>query len=59
VPVLTFFGWYVLGGIVLYFLYGMHNSQLAKGKWVASDDKLPVYPEDAPTGPDGKPTVRP
>ena len=29
--VLIFFGWYTLGGIVLYFLYGMHNSRLARG----------------------------
>jgi APA family basic amino acid/polyamine antiporter len=29
--VLIFFGWYVLGAIVLYFIYGMHNSRLAKG----------------------------
>jgi basic amino acid/polyamine antiporter, APA family len=29
--VLVFFGWYVLGAIVLYFIYGMHNSRLAKG----------------------------
>ena len=29
--VLVFFAWYVLGAIVLYFIYGMHNSRLAKG----------------------------
>jgi len=59
VPVLTFFGWYVLGGIVLYFLYGMHNSQLAKGHPVVADEELPYFPEDAPKDADGKPIVRP
>jgi basic amino acid/polyamine antiporter, APA family len=29
--VLKFFLWYMLGGVVLYFVYGMHNSRLAKG----------------------------
>jgi APA family basic amino acid/polyamine antiporter len=29
--VLVFFGWYTLGAIVLYFVYGMHNSRLYKG----------------------------
>jgi APA family basic amino acid/polyamine antiporter len=59
VPVLTFFGWYVLGGIVLYFLYGMHNSELAKGHPVVADEELPYFPEDAPKDADGKPIVRP
>jgi basic amino acid/polyamine antiporter, APA family len=49
----------VLGAAVLYFVYGMHNSELAKGKDIMADDELPMYPEDAPTGPDGKPVVRP
>ncbi len=30
--VLIFFGWYVLGAIILYFLYGMRNSRLQKGE---------------------------
>ncbi|MGH8107755.1 MAG: amino acid permease [Arenimonas sp.] len=30
--VLVFFGWYVLGSILLYFVYGMHNSRLQKGE---------------------------
>jgi APA family basic amino acid/polyamine antiporter len=30
--VLIFFGWYALGSIVLYFIYGMHNSRLQKGE---------------------------
>ncbi len=29
--VLLFFLWYTIGAIVLYFVYGMHNSRLAKG----------------------------
>lgn len=29
--VLKFFLWYMLGGAVLYFVYGMHNSRLGKG----------------------------
>ncbi len=29
--VLVFFGWYVLAAIILYFIYGMRNSQLQKG----------------------------
>ena len=30
--VLIFFAWYVLAAIVLYFVYGMHNSRLQKGE---------------------------
>ncbi len=30
--VLVFFGWYVLGSIVLYFAYGIRNSRLQKGE---------------------------
>jgi len=29
--VLVFFGWYVLAAVILYFVYGMRNSQLQKG----------------------------
>ncbi|HYG29474.1 MAG TPA: amino acid permease [Allosphingosinicella sp.] len=57
--VLIFFGWYVLGAVVLYFVYGMHNSELAKGHDVMADDEMPMFPEDAPLGPDGKPVIRP
>jgi basic amino acid/polyamine antiporter, APA family len=59
VPVLTFFGWYVLGGIALYFIYGMHNSELAKGHLVVADDETPYFPEDAPKDESGKPVIRP
>ena len=30
--VLVFFAWYIVGVIVLYFVYGMHNRELAKGQ---------------------------
>jgi APA family basic amino acid/polyamine antiporter len=57
--VLVIFAWYTLAMIILYFVYGMHNSQLHKGKTVTADGELPIFPEDAPLGPDGKPVVRP
>jgi APA family basic amino acid/polyamine antiporter len=59
IPVLTFFAWYVLGGIVLYFVYGMRNSELAKGHQVIADDETPYFPEDAPKDESGKPTIKP
>ena len=31
--VLVIFAWYTAAMIVLYFVYGMHNSELAKGHW--------------------------
>jgi len=57
--VLVFFAWYVIGAIVLYFVYGMRNSELAKGHLVDADGQLPVYPEDAPRDETGKPVIRP
>jgi len=57
--VLVFFAWYVIGAIVLYFAYGMRNSELAKGHVVDADGQLPVYPEDAPRDAEGKPVIRP
>jgi len=57
--VLKIFAWYTLAMILLYFIYGMHNSRLHKGRPVVADDELPIFPEDAPLGPDGKPVVRP
>ncbi len=56
--VLRFFLWYLAGGIVLYFVYGMRNSNLQHG--VPQDDlpDLPVYPEDAETDGNG-PVIRP
>jgi APA family basic amino acid/polyamine antiporter len=57
--VLIIFLWYTLAMIVLYFVYGMHNSEVHKGRMVMADGDLPIFPEDAPTGPDGEPTIRP
>ncbi|MCL6698555.1 amino acid permease [Sphingomonas sp. NSE70-1] len=57
--VLVFFAWYVVGAIVLYFLYGMRNSELAKGHLVVADAETPYFPEDAPRDESGKPVIRP
>jgi APA family basic amino acid/polyamine antiporter len=57
--VLKFFGWYVVGAIILYFVYGMRNSELAKGHPVMADDELPIFPEDAPRDQTGEPVIRP
>jgi len=57
--VLIFFAWYVLGAIALYFIYGMHNSELAKGHVVVADAETPYFPEDAPRDETGKPVIRP
>ena len=57
--VLRFFGWYVIGAIILYFVYGMRNSELAKGHDVMADDELPIFPEDAPLDESGQPIIRP
>jgi basic amino acid/polyamine antiporter, APA family len=57
--VLVFFGWYVLAAIVLYFVYGMRNSELAKGHMVVADAETPYFPEDAPKDEAGKPVIRP
>jgi len=57
--VLLIFAGYTVAMILLYFAYGMHNSELAKGHQVMADDETPYFPEDAPLGPDGKPVIRP
>jgi APA family basic amino acid/polyamine antiporter len=57
--VLIIFAWYTLAMIILYFVYGMRNSELAKGHHVISDGEPPLFPEDAPLGVDGKPIIRP
>jgi APA family basic amino acid/polyamine antiporter len=57
--VLIFFGWYIVAAIVLYFVYGMHNSQLAKGHVVIADEETPYFPEDAPRDESGKPVIKP
>jgi APA family basic amino acid/polyamine antiporter len=46
--VLKFFLWYMAGGVVLYFLYGIHNSNLQRGK---EQDDVPDMGEfPAPVG---------
>jgi APA family basic amino acid/polyamine antiporter len=57
--VLIFFAWYVVGAIALYFIYGMHNSELAKGHLVIADEETPYFPEDTPRDESGKPIIRP
>ncbi|HJQ18084.1 MAG TPA: amino acid permease [Allosphingosinicella sp.] len=56
--VLVFFFWYTVAAIILYFVYGMHNSRLYKGEPRLDRPELPEFPEDAPQA-DGKPVVRP
>jgi APA family basic amino acid/polyamine antiporter len=48
--VLAIFFFYTLAMIVLYFLYGMRNSELAKGHDVMADDETAFYPEDQTDG---------
>ena len=58
--VLIFFAWYTGIMIVLYFVYGMHNSVLAKGGHRAEDGEPRTYfPEDEPKDASGKPKIRP
>ena len=57
--VLIFFAWYTAAMIVLYFVYGMRNSELAKGHFEAGEGKFPLFPEDAPLDEKGEPIVRP
>jgi basic amino acid/polyamine antiporter, APA family len=57
--VLVFFAWYVLAAIVLYFVYGMHNSELAKGHQVPATGEPAYFPEDEPRDESGKPIMRP
>ena len=45
--VLVFFGWYSIGAVVMYFVYGMHNSQLHKGQGRLPGRELPEFREDA------------
>ncbi|HEU4956632.1 MAG TPA: amino acid permease [Sphingomicrobium sp.] len=57
--VLIFFAWYVVAAIVLYFVYGMHNSELAKGHQVVETGEPALFPEDEPRDESGKPIMRP
>jgi APA family basic amino acid/polyamine antiporter len=36
--VLVFFAWFILGAVILYFVYGMHNSKLAKGETITGHE---------------------
>jgi APA family basic amino acid/polyamine antiporter len=57
--VLIFFAWYTGIMIVLYFVYGMHNSVLAKGGHRPEDGEPAYFPEDEPKDASGKPKIRP
>ena len=52
--VLTFFGWFIAAAIVMYFVYGMHNSRLAKGQEHLNAADLP----EGAARRDGKPIIR-
>jgi APA family basic amino acid/polyamine antiporter len=57
--VLMIFAAYTGVMILLYFAYGMRNSELAKGHAVVADSETPYFPEDAPKDETGKPVIRP
>src|SRR3954469_9426792 len=57
--VLIFFAWYTGIMIVLYFVYGMRNSVLAKGGQRPEDGEPAYFPEDEPRDESGKPRLRP
>ena len=56
--VLRFFGWYVIGAIILYFVYGMRNSNSPRatmdGRRRAAD-----LPRGCPLDESGRPIIRP
>jgi APA family basic amino acid/polyamine antiporter len=43
-PVLQFFLWYMAGGVILYFLYGMRNSNLQHGEWQDDAPEMGEFP---------------
>jgi APA family basic amino acid/polyamine antiporter len=57
--VLVFFAWYTVAMIILYFVYGMHNSELAKGRRATETGEPAYFPEDEPLDESGKPVIRP
>ena len=57
--VLLIFAGYTGVMIVLYFVYGMHNSELAKGHQVRATGEPAYFPEDEPRDESGKPVMRP
>ena len=48
--VLIGFMFYMIGATLLYFVYGMRNSELGKGHAVTADGEMPYYQEDNPDG---------
>ena len=44
VNVLMFFVWYMLGGVVLYFAYGMRHSNLQHGEWQDEAPEMGEFP---------------
>ena len=42
--VLQFFLWYMAGGVVLYFVYGMRNSNLQHGEWQDDAPDMSEFP---------------
>lgn len=46
--VLIFFAWYAIAAVVMYFVYGMHNSRLNQGLESLSGPDMPEFKEDAP-----------
>lgn len=57
--VLIFFAWYVVGAIVLYFVYGMHNSELAKRLVANSVAVIPSLSKEALSDEGRRPVVKP
>ena len=48
--VLLIFAGYTAAMVLLYFAYGMRNSELGKGHAVMADDEMPMFPEDSSDG---------
>ena len=42
--VLMFFVWYMVGGVALYFVYGIWNSNLQKGEWQDDAPDMGEFP---------------
>jgi APA family basic amino acid/polyamine antiporter len=57
--VLQIFAGYTAVMIIMYFVYGMRNSELAKGHQVPETGEPALFPEDEPRDESGKPVMRP
>ena len=57
--VLQIFAGYTVVMIIMYFVYGMRNSELAKGHQVPETGEPALFPEDEPRDESGKPVMRP